>query len=108
MRADRLPDIAALEDRLGHHFRRGDLRDQALTHRSFGAPHNERLEFLGDGVLGCVAAELLLEKFPHCSEGELSRRDQHLHIDRHHVDALEGHRADSCLHVPHPTVREQL
>lgn len=73
MRADRLPDIAALEERLGHHFRRSDLRDQALTHRSFGAPNNERLEFLGDGVLGCVVAEALLEKFPDCSEGELSR-----------------------------------
>lgn len=73
MRADRLPDIAALEERLGHHFRQSDLRDQALTHRSFGAPHNERLEFLGDGVLGCVVAEALLEKFPGCSEGELSR-----------------------------------
>ena len=73
MRADRLPDIAALEERLGHRFRRSELRDQALTHRSFGAPHNERLEFLGDGVLGCVAAEVLLEKFPDCSEGELSR-----------------------------------
>jgi ribonuclease-3 len=73
VRADRLPDIAALEQRLGHSFRQGDLRDQALTHRSFGAPHNERLEFLGDGVLGCVVAEALVEKFPDCSEGELSR-----------------------------------
>jgi ribonuclease-3 len=73
VRADGLPDIAALEERLGHHFRRSDLRDQALTHRSFGAPHNERLEFLGDGVLGCVVAEALLEKFPDCNEGELSR-----------------------------------
>jgi ribonuclease-3 len=63
----------ALEERLGHRFRRKELLHQALTHRSFGAPHNERLEFLGDGVLGCVIAEALLEKFPQSSEGELSR-----------------------------------
>lgn len=64
---------ARLEDRLGHRFRRGELLEQALTHRSFGALHNERLEFLGDGVLGCVIAEALLERFPQLSEGELSR-----------------------------------
>ncbi|MEO8716693.1 MAG: ribonuclease III [Burkholderiales bacterium] len=49
------------------------MLEQALTHRSFGTPHNERLEFLGDGVLGCVVAEALLERFPQLSEGELSR-----------------------------------
>ena len=64
---------ARLEERLGHRFRRGELLEQALTHRSFGAPHNERLEFLGDGVLGCVVAETLLVRFPQLSEGELSR-----------------------------------
>lgn len=64
---------ARLEERLGHQFRHGELLEQALTHRSFGAPHNERLEFLGDGVLGCVVAEALLERFPQLSEGELSR-----------------------------------
>ena len=64
---------ARLEERLGHRFRHGELLEQALTHRSFGAPHNERLEFLGDGVLGCVVAEALLARFPQLSEGELSR-----------------------------------
>lgn len=64
---------ARLEERLGHQFRHGELLEQALTHRSFGAPHNERLEFLGDGVLGCVVAEALLARFPQLSEGELSR-----------------------------------
>jgi len=68
-----LPRNSRLEQRLGHQFRRGELLEQALTHRSFGAPHNERLEFLGDGVLGCVVAEALLERFPQLSEGELSR-----------------------------------
>ncbi|HSG74921.1 MAG TPA: ribonuclease III [Burkholderiales bacterium] len=64
---------ARLEERLGHRFRHGELLEQALTHRSFGTPHNERLEFLGDGVLGCVIAEALLARFPQLSEGELSR-----------------------------------
>ncbi|MEX0637618.1 MAG: ribonuclease III [Burkholderiales bacterium] len=64
---------ARLEERLGHQFRHRELLEQALTHRSFGAPHNERLEFLGDGVLGCVVAEALLARFPQLSEGELSR-----------------------------------
>jgi len=46
---------------------------QALTHRSYGTPHNERLEFIGDAVLNCVIAEALFERFPMSSEGELSR-----------------------------------
>lgn len=68
-----MSSTARLEQRLGHRFRHGDLLEQALTHRSFGAPNNERLEFLGDGVLGCVVAEALLQRFPKLSEGELSR-----------------------------------
>jgi len=64
---------AALERALGHRFERAALLEQALTHRSFGSPHNERLEFLGDGVLGCVIAEALIVRFPDLSEGQLSR-----------------------------------
>jgi len=62
-----------LIERLGHSFRTPELLRQALTHRSFGAPHNERLEFLGDGVLNCVVASLLFDRFPRLSEGHLSR-----------------------------------
>jgi ribonuclease-3 len=68
-----LSRTARLEARLGHPVRRGELLEQALTHRSYGTPHKERLEFLGDGVLGCVVAEALLARFPQLSEGELSR-----------------------------------
>jgi ribonuclease-3 len=68
-----LNGIASLEARLAHHFQRAGLLEQALTHRSYGIPHNERLEFLGDSVLGCVVAQVLLERFPDMSEGELSR-----------------------------------
>lgn len=63
----------ALERALGHRFRNTGLLEQALTHRSFGSPHNERLEFLGDGVLGCVVTEELYSRFPERTEGELSR-----------------------------------
>ena len=62
-----------LRDRLGHAFRRPELFKQALTHRSFGAEHNERLEFVGDAVLNCVVAAVLYERFPHIPEGDLSR-----------------------------------
>jgi len=63
----------ALERRIGHRFGNPSLLEQALTHRSFGSPHNERLEFLGDGVIGCVIAEELYTRFPDIAEGELSR-----------------------------------
>ncbi|MFT7288618.1 MAG: ribonuclease-3 [Halieaceae bacterium] len=49
------------------------LLQQALTHRSVGKRNNERLEFLGDAVLGCVISELLYERFPDADEGQLSR-----------------------------------
>ena len=62
-----------LDRRIAYQFNSGALRDQALTHRSFGSPHNERLEFLGDGVLNCVVAEELYIRFPSLSEGQLSR-----------------------------------
>jgi len=68
-----LSSTARLEERLGHRFLRAELLEQALTHRSFGSPHNERLEFLGDGVLGCVMAQELFARFPALSEGDLSR-----------------------------------
>ncbi len=58
---------------LGHAFRRPELLRQALTHRSFGANQNERLEFIGDSILNCVIAVLLYQRFPQMTEGELSR-----------------------------------
>jgi ribonuclease-3 len=58
---------------LGYQFKDPDLLRQALTHRSHSTPHNERLEFLGDGVLNCAIAALLYQQFPALSEGHLSR-----------------------------------
>jgi len=67
-----MPSIAP-GDRLGYAFRRPELLAQALTHRSHGASHNERLEFVGDAVLNCAVAAALYERFPGIPEGELSR-----------------------------------
>lgn len=62
-----------LEQLLGHAFARPELLLQALTHRSYGSPNNERLEFLGDSILNCTIAAQLFERFPHTREGDLSR-----------------------------------
>jgi ribonuclease-3 len=62
-----------LETRIGHRFARGELLRLALTHRSFGASNNERLEFLGDAVLGFVIAGELYRLHPDLREGQLSR-----------------------------------
>jgi ribonuclease-3 len=68
-----LEGLAEIERRLGHTFGNPDLARQALTHRSFGAQHNERLEFLGDSLLNCAVATVLYERFPNLPEGDLSR-----------------------------------
>lgn len=67
-----MPD-GPIERRLGYQFINAALRQQALTHRSHGVPHNERLEFLGDGLLNFVIARLLFQHFPALPEGDLSR-----------------------------------
>lgn len=58
---------------LGHSFSDQTLLRTALTHRSFGVPNNERLEFLGDGILDCTIAAALFNRFPDLPEGDLSR-----------------------------------
>jgi ribonuclease-3 len=66
-------DRAALVRALGHRFAEPGRLDQALTHRSAGAPHNERLEFLGDALLNLFIADAVYARFPRATEGELSR-----------------------------------
>ncbi len=70
--------LSGLARSLGHDFAQPALLQQALTHRSSGSPHNERLEFLGDGVLDCAVAHLLYRRFPDLPEGDLSRLRAHL------------------------------
>jgi ribonuclease-3 len=72
-------DLGKLQDRLDYHFRNIDLLLRAMIHRSFAyenqdvAVDNETFEFLGDSVLGLAVSHLLIEIFPDCDEGELSR-----------------------------------
>lgn len=63
----------ALARRLGHDFAEPQLLIEALTHRSAGARHNERLEFLGDSILNCVIAAALYVQCPEAPEGDLTR-----------------------------------
>lgn len=62
-----------LQRRIKHRFADTALLTRALTHRSAGAPHNERLEFLGDGVVNLFVAEALFQRWPHADEGALTR-----------------------------------
>lgn len=58
---------------LGYDFDDPALLQQALRHRSAGSPHNERMEFLGDALLGAIVAEALSQRLPRADEGELTR-----------------------------------
>jgi ribonuclease-3 len=57
----------------GHVFRDPALLERALTHRSAAPSHNERLEFLGDALVGAIVAEALYARWPRAAEGELTR-----------------------------------
>lgn len=65
--------LVALQARLRHDFADARLLQRALTHRSFSADHNERLEFLGDSVLSLAVSHLLYERLADLPEGDLSR-----------------------------------
>src|SRR5258705_8945342 len=70
--------LETLQRRIGYRFGDPRLLTRALTHRSFGADHNERLEFLGDAVLSLVISGLLFERFAGSDEGDLTRVRAHL------------------------------
>ena len=82
-----------VEKRLGYTFVQRALLDRALTHRSFGADHNERLEFLGDAVLNLAVSRLLFDRFSGSDEGDLTRVRAHL------VREESLHRVALALHV---------
>jgi ribonuclease-3 len=84
------PSLQSLQRRLGHRFADPALLERALTHRSFGADHNERLEFLGDAVLSLGVSTLLYRRFAGSDEGDLTRVRAHLvREDSLHRAALE-------------------
>lgn len=70
--------LDTLQQRLGHRFAQPRLLIRALTHRSHGADHNERLEFLGDAVLQTAVSGMLYERFAGSDEGDLTRVRAHL------------------------------
>jgi len=70
--------LDALQQRLGYRFAQPALLTRALTHRSAGTDHNERLEFLGDAVLQTAVSALLYERFAGSDEGDLTRVRAHL------------------------------
>ncbi len=70
--------LSAIQERINHRFSKPDLLERALTHKSYAnenrvPDHNERLEFLGDSVLGLVVSEYLMNTCPDSTEGDLSR-----------------------------------
>ena len=71
-------ELRGLQARLGHDFAQPRLLERALTHRSFGADHYERLEFLGDAVLNLAVSDLLFERYADSAEGDLTRIRAHL------------------------------
>ena len=82
--------LLILQSRLQHTFSRPELLKRALTHRSFSADHNERLEFLGDSVLNLAVSDLLFDRLESLPEGDLSRvRANLVKQDTLHQLALE-------------------
>jgi len=71
-------NIGQLQKRLGYQFIDPDLLILALSHRSVAAENNERLEFLGDSILGLVVTDFLYREFPQAREGDLSRMRSHI------------------------------
>ncbi len=68
-----MPDLKTLQVALGYQFNDETLLTRSLTHRSVDKNNNERLEFLGDAILSFVMADVLFKRYPHLSEGQLSR-----------------------------------
>ena len=86
--------LESLQERTGYRYAQPELLTRALTHRSFGADHNERLEFLGDAVLSLAISGLLFERFAGSDEGDLTRVRAHL------VREETLHRAALALGLP--------
>ncbi len=91
--------IDRLQRRLGYQFRNIDLLTTALTHRSAGAGNNERLEFLGDAILGFEAADYLYNNASDADEGQLSRMRAHLVKRETLAEIARGLELGQILHL---------
>ncbi len=105
-------DMTALEEALGHKFKRLDLLQQAITHSSHAreaesrgeaalAPDNEQLEFLGDAVLGFVTSQELCRRFPDYREGQLSKLRAYLVSEKHLIRAAKSLKLGTYLRLGH-------
>lgn len=98
-----MPELADLQNRLGYQFRDENLLRLALTHPSIAheqnmaTPHNQRLEFLGDAVLGTVLSQQLYERFPDADEGTLTKSRAKL-VNATSL-AAHGHAMDLGTHM---------
>lgn len=81
------PVFEKLQETIGYVFSNSSILLQALTHSSFQSQHNERLEFLGDGLLNVMVSIWLYEKFPHAREGDLSRLRANL-VNEHFLSEM--------------------
>jgi ribonuclease-3 len=106
------PDMTALEEALGHKFKRLDLLEQAVTHSSHAreaesrsegavATDNEQLEFLGDAVLGFVTSQELCRRFPDYREGQLSKLRAYLVSEKHLIRAAKALKLGKYLRLGH-------
>jgi len=91
--------LKRLQGTIAYQFQNIALLKRALTHRSASTSHMERLEFLGDAVLGLVIAEYLHHKFPQYTEGELSRMRAALVRKESLLHIADRWSLDDCLHV---------
>ena len=93
------PALASLQSRLQHRFSDPSLLQRAVTHRSFSAEHNERLEFLGDSVLNLAVSTLLYRRLQAQSEGDLSRVRANLVKEDTLHQLAKGLRLDQVLRL---------
>ncbi|MBI3100304.1 MAG: ribonuclease III [Burkholderiales bacterium] len=93
------PALASLQSRLQHQFSDLSLLQRAVTHRSFSAEHNERLEFLGDSVLNLAVSTLLYRRLQAQSEGDLSRVRANLVKEGTLHQLAKGLRLDQVLRL---------
>ena len=99
---------AALAERLGHTFADLSLLQHALAHRSWcgeqegGAPSNERLEFLGDAVLGLIVARFTYEQYPEFPEGKLAKVRSAV-VNARVLAGVASRLGLSLIHISEPT-----
>ncbi|MGN0893846.1 MAG: ribonuclease III [Succinivibrio sp.] len=92
-------ELQNLELKLGYSFQNIKLLERALTHRSYSSEHNERLEYLGDSILGMIIAKELYDRFPNCPEGDLTRMRSTLVRETMLAEIAREYKIGNCLRL---------